>query len=60
MPALCLMLWHAYYASNYAGIIGAGLTNAALNKQILKQHAHAKVGTAYRKPILKQIQAKAH
>ena len=25
MPALCLMLWHAYYASNYAGIIGAGL-----------------------------------
>ena len=22
---LCSMLWHAYYASNYAGIIGAGL-----------------------------------
>ena len=25
MPALCLMLWYAYYASNYAGIIGTGL-----------------------------------
>ena len=25
MPALFLMLWHAYYAKNYAGIIGAGL-----------------------------------
>ena len=25
MLALCLMLWHAYYAQNYAGIIDAGL-----------------------------------
>ena len=25
MPALCSMLWHAYYAKNYAGIIGASL-----------------------------------
>ena len=25
MPALCLMLWYTYYASNYAGIIGASL-----------------------------------
>ena len=29
MPALCLMLWHAYYASNYAGIIGAGLIHGS-------------------------------
>ena len=26
MLALCFMLWHAYYAQNYAGIIDAGLT----------------------------------
>ena len=26
---LCSMLWHAYYASNYAGIIGAGLISGA-------------------------------
>ena len=25
MLALCFMLWHAYYAQNYAGIIDAGL-----------------------------------
>ena len=25
MPALCLTFWHAYYALNYAEIIGAGL-----------------------------------
>ena len=25
MLALCLMLWHAYYAQNYAGIIDVGL-----------------------------------
>ena len=25
MLALCFMLWYAYYAQNYAGIIGAGL-----------------------------------
>ena len=25
MLALCFMLWHAYYAPNYAGIIDAGL-----------------------------------
>ena len=28
MPALCSMLWHAYYASNYASIIGAGLVES--------------------------------
>ena len=26
MLALCFMLWHAYYAQKYAGIIGAGLS----------------------------------
>ena len=25
MLALCFMLWHAYYAQNYASIIDAGL-----------------------------------
>ncbi len=25
MLALCSMLWHTYYAQNYAGIIGPGL-----------------------------------
>ena len=25
MLALCFMLWHAYYAQSYAGIIDAGL-----------------------------------
>ena len=25
MLALCFMLWHAYYAKKYAGIIDAGL-----------------------------------
>ena len=25
MLELCFMLWHAYYAQNYAGIIDAGL-----------------------------------
>ena len=28
MLALCFMLWHAYYAQNYAGIIDAGLPSA--------------------------------
>ena len=28
MLALCFMLWHAYYAQNYAGIIDAGLLSA--------------------------------
>ena len=28
MLALCFMLWHAYYAQNYAGIIDAGLLPA--------------------------------
>ena len=27
MLALCFMLWHAYYAKNYAGIIDAGLSH---------------------------------
>ena len=27
------MLWHAYYASNYAGIIGAGLLRLILQKR---------------------------
>ena len=27
MLALCFMLWHAYYAQNYAGIIDAGLAS---------------------------------
>ena len=32
MQALCSMLWHAYYASSYAGIIGADLLiNTFLN-----------------------------
>ena len=30
MLALCFMLWHAYYAKNYAGIIDAGLLVAYL------------------------------
>ena len=28
MLALCFMLWHAYYAQNYAGIIDTGLVMA--------------------------------
>ena len=28
MLALCFMLWHAFYAQNYAGIIDVGLTPA--------------------------------
>ena len=29
MPALCSMLFNAYYAQNYAGIIGASLVSGA-------------------------------
>ncbi len=29
MLALCSMLWHTYYAQNYAGMIGSGLTITA-------------------------------
>ena len=32
MPALCLMLSGTYYAKNYAGIIGRGLTLALINR----------------------------
>ena len=35
MLALCFMLWHAYYAQNYAGIIDAGLFAAGF----LKSHS---------------------
>ena len=35
MLALCFMLWHAYYAQNYAGIIDAGLTYASSYIQTL-------------------------
>ena len=35
MLALCFILWHAYYAQNYAGIIDAGLHHAMLNKMHL-------------------------
>ena len=31
MLALCFMLWHAYYAQNYAGIIDAGLIHTAIS-----------------------------
>ena len=31
MLALCFMLWYAYYAQNYAGIIDAGLVCTMLN-----------------------------
>ena len=34
MLALCFMLWHAYYAQNYAGIIDAGLLHT-LHKHML-------------------------
>ena len=43
MLALCFMLWHAYYAQNYAGIIDAGLACAVhvsdLNLVIEEQSA---------------------
>ena len=35
MLALCFMLWHAYYAQNYAGIIDAGLP------QSITQYTHS-------------------
>ena len=31
MLTLCFMLWHAYYAQNYAGIIDAGLGKTLVN-----------------------------
>ena len=40
MLALCFMLWHAYYAQNYAGIIDAGLAIADSKIMII---AHANV-----------------
>ena len=33
--ALCFMLWHAYYAQNYAGIIDAGLVWVMRSSHIL-------------------------
>ena len=36
MLALCFMLWHAYYAQNYAGIIDAGLHVTTRLQQIHK------------------------
>ena len=45
MPVLCSMLWHAYYASNYAGIIIAGLslTDSKLQKYNYKVHIVDKI-----------------
>ena len=39
MLALCFMLWHAYYAQNYAGIIDAGLAQMVLLPQRLSGSA---------------------
>ena len=36
MPALCLMLWHAYYAQNYVGIIDAGQTSMPIDNFLIK------------------------
>ena len=47
MLALCFMLWHAYYAQNYAGIIDAGLDythhNLNLGKAAIIAHYESKI-----------------
>ena len=35
MLALCSMLWHTYYAWNYAGIIGASLLSAGWSRKLI-------------------------
>ena len=37
MLALCFMLWHAYYAQNYAGIIDAGLPSSGMHHQLAQR-----------------------
>ena len=39
MLALCFMLWHAYYAQNYAGIIDTGLVLERLFLRVLSIHS---------------------
>ena len=46
MLALCSMLWHAYYAKNYTGIIGASLPPLHASKLL----------SLYSKQFLKQLQ----
>ena len=37
MLALCFMLWYAYYAQNYAGIINAGLLHTQNKRSFMTQ-----------------------
>ena len=43
MLALCFMLWHAYYAQNYAGIIDAGLLHTIIYNYIIMTYVRISI-----------------